>query len=58
MTKRAEEGLSEEGREETSREVSREGHVLASVQYIHKQFHNAAIGLETSVLQMKNSEQV
>ena len=33
---------------------------LASVQYIHKPFHNAALGLETLVLQnlMKNSEQV
>ena len=30
----------------------------ASVQYIHKPFHNAALGLETLVLQMKNSEQV
>ena len=37
---------------------------LASIQYIrhavysHKQSHNAALGLETLVLQMKNSEQV
>ena len=30
----------------------------ASVQYIHKPFHNTALGLETLVLQMKNSEQV
>ena len=27
----------------------------ASVQYIHKPFHKAALGLETLVLQMKNS---
>ena len=26
---------------------------LASVQYIHKPFHNAALGLETLVLQLK-----
>ena len=30
----------------------------ASVQYIHKPFHNATLGLETLVLQMKSSEQV
>ena len=30
----------------------------ASVRYIHKSFHNAALGLETLVLQMKNSEKV
>ena len=30
----------------------------ASVQYIHKPIHNAAFGLETLVLQLKNSEQV
>ena len=50
------------GGKETSREVSRGGHwprrALASVQYIHKPSHNAAIGLETLVLQMRNSEQV
>ena len=62
----AEEGLSEKGREQvgkgskegtkTSREVSRGGH--RPVYSIHKPFHNAALGLETLVLQMKNSEQV
>ena len=62
---RAEEGLSEKGREQVgmgskgwtknSREVSREGHRPV---YSHKPFHNAARGLETLVLQMKNSEQV
>ena len=30
----------------------------ASVQYIHKPFHNAALSIDTWVLQMKNSEQV
>ena len=30
----------------------------ASVQYIHKPFPKAALGLETLVLQMKNSEKV
>ena len=31
---------------------------LASIQYIHKPSHNAALAFETLVLQMKNSEQV
>ena len=31
---------------------------LASIQYIHKPSHNAALAVETLVLQMKNSEQV
>ena len=31
---------------------------LASIQYIHKPSHNAALALETLILQMKNSEQV
>ena len=31
---------------------------LASIQYIHKPSHNAALALETLVLQIKNSEQV
>ena len=64
--KRAEEGLSEEGREQGGREQEREENFKgsiprraeASVQYIHKPFHNAALGLDTLVLQMKNSEQV
>ena len=34
--------------------IQRRAH--ASVQYIHKPFHNAALGLETLVLQMKNSD--
>ena len=58
--KRAEEGLNEDGREQ-GRNGSKEGketsRALASVQY-HKPSHNAALGLETLVLQMKNSEQV
>ena len=64
--KRAEEGLSEEGREQGGGEQGREGNfkggiprrALASVQYIHKPSHNATFGLETLVLQMKNSEHV
>ena len=50
---RAGEGLSEEGREQGGR-WSREGRkggiprrAQASVQYIHKPFHNAALGLES-----------
>ena len=31
---------------------------LASIQYIHKPSHNAALALETLVLQIRNSEQV
>ena len=31
---------------------------LASIQYIHKPSHNAALALDTLVLQIKNSEQV
>ena len=31
---------------------------LASIQYIHKPSHNAALALETLGLQTKNSEQV
>ena len=31
---------------------------LATIQYIHKPSHNAALALDTLVLQMKNSEQV
>ena len=31
---------------------------LASIHYIHKPSHNAALALETLILQMKNSEQV
>ena len=57
----------ERGSEGARRKGSKEGknffigiprRALASVQYIHKPFHNAALGLETLVLQMKNSEQV
>ena len=64
----AEEGLSEKGKEQvgkgskggkkTSRDVSRGGHRPLYRQYIHKPFHIAALGLETLVFQMKNSEQV
>ena len=61
------------GREEASgggigrgREGPREGtfkggilrRALASIQYIHKSSHNAALTIETLLLQMKNSEQV
>ena len=31
---------------------------LASIQYIHKPSHNAALAIDTLLLQMKNSEQV
>ena len=60
--KRAEERLSEEVREQGGRGARMfflgiPRRALASVQYIHKPFHNAALGLETLVLQMKNSEQ-
>ena len=63
---RAKEGLSEERKEQGGGEQGREENVKggiprrtqASVQYIHKPFHNTALGLETLVLQMKNSEQV
>ena len=55
----------ERGRE-CAREQRREGNfkggilrrALASIQYIHKPSHNAALALETLVLQMKNSEPV
>ena len=56
MRKRAEEGVSEEGRK-TSREVSWGGH-WPEIQYIHKPSHNAALAIDTLLLQMKNSEQV
>ena len=58
--------MSEEGREQGGR-GARAGRTLkggiprmalASVQYIHKPFHNAALGLDKLVLQMKNSDQV
>ena len=32
--------------------------VLASIQYTHKPSHNAALALDTLVLQIKHSEQV
>ena len=55
----------ERGRE-GAREQGKEGNIkgsilrwaLASIQYIHKPSHNAALAHETLVLQMKNSEQV
>ena len=64
--KRADEGLSEEGREQGGGEQGREDNfkggiprmAQGSVQYIHKPFHIAALGLEALVLQMKNSELV
>ena len=54
------EGLSEEWR------GAREGYIkgcilrraLASIQYIHKPSHNAALAIDTLLLQLKNSEQV
>ena len=50
-------GEGEQGREENFKGgIPRRAQ--ASVHYIHKPFHNAALGLETLVLQMKNSEQV
>ena len=62
---RAEEGLSEEGKEQWSK-GAREGNckggilrrALASIQYIHKPSHSAALAIDTLLLQMKNSEQV
>ena len=58
--KRAEEGLGEEWR--GSREGNFKGGILrkpmASIQYIHKPSHNAALAIDTLLLQMKNSEQV
>ena len=56
--------LREGGRE--GGEGGRAGHLmggtlrreLANIQYIHKPSHNAALALETLVLQIKNSEQV
>ena len=64
---RAEEGLSEKGMEQGgNRSMEREENckggiprwAQASVQYIHKPFPKAALGLETLVFQMKNSEKV
>ena len=31
---------------------------MASIQYIHKPSHNAALAIDSLLLQMKNSEQV
>ena len=50
--KRAE-GLSEEGSKGGILRMA-----LASIQYIHKPSHNAALAIDTLLLQMKNSEQV
>ena len=48
-------GEGEQGREENFKGgIPRRAQV--SVHYIHKPFHNAALGLEILVLQMKNSE--
>ena len=50
-------GEREQGREENFKGgIPRRAQ--ASVQYIYKPFHNADLGLETLVLQLKNSEQV
>ena len=46
-----------EGREEGKLQGRYPDRELASIQYIHKPSHNAALALETSV-QMTNSEQV
>ena len=50
------------GEKEQGRETNFKGGIprraQASVHYIHKSFHSAALGLETLVLQMKNSEKV
>ena len=51
---------------ERGREVAREGNfkggilrwALASIQYINKPSHNAALAIDSLLLQMKNSEQV
>ena len=57
--KRAEEGLSEEGRGEgeQGREENFKGGIprraQASVQYTHKPFHNADFGLETGITNEK-----
>ena len=61
--KRAGEGLSEEW-SKGAREENFKGYILgramASIQYIHKPPHNAALAIDTCTLliQMKNSEQV
>ena len=68
-TKRGMEGAREEasgGGIEWGMKGAREGNfkggilsrALASIQYIHKPSHNAALALETLVLKIKNSEQV
>ena len=49
------EGRGGEGRGFTGGILRRE---LASIQYIHKQSHNAVLALDTLVFQMKNCEQV
>ena len=61
--KRAEDGSSEEWRgSKGAREGNYKGGILrralASIQYIHKPSHNAALVIDTLLLQMKNSEQV
>ena len=57
---RGREGATEEGAQR--REGNFKGGIprsaLASVQYIHKTSHNAALSHEALVLQIKNSEQV
>ena len=55
--KRAEEGLSEEGREQGSKGGIRR-RALTSIQYFLKPSHYSALAIDTSLLQMKNSEQV
>ena len=60
--KRAEEELSEEGGSKGAREGNFKGGILrwalASIQYIHKPSHNAALAIDSLLLQMKHSEQV
>ena len=53
---------SESERSKGAREGNFKGGILrlalASIQYIHKPSHNAALAIDSVLLQMKNSEQV
>ena len=56
--KRAEEGLNEEWSKGGKFKGGILRRTLASIQYIHKPSHNAALSIDTLLLQMKNSEHV
>ena len=55
-------GTSEEGGGKGTMEGNFKGRILrkalTSIQYIHKPSHNAALAIDTLLLQMKKSEQV